>query len=87
MHDCAMEYKECKNYGNYENNAIYNKNASSKSMFWMQIIANIVPIFANIALAIMACLQKKLDDVSYGRPKHNDVYCLLNTTNYSIQCE
>lgn len=58
MHDCAMEYKECKNYGNYENNAIYNKNASSKSMFWMQIIANIVPIFANIALAIMACLQK-----------------------------
>ena len=49
MHYCVMEYE------NNENNA---KDLTSKPMFWMQITANVVPIFANIALAIMAFLQK-----------------------------
>ena len=42
----------------YENNANNTKSIASKPMFWMQIMANIVPILANIALAIMAFLQK-----------------------------
>ena len=42
----------------YENNANNTKSMASKPMFWMQIMANIVPILANIALAIMAFLQK-----------------------------
>ena len=49
MHYCVMEYE------NNENNT---KNLNSKPMFWMQITANVVPILANIALAIMAFLQK-----------------------------
>lgn len=46
----------------YENNANNTKSMASKPMFWMQIMANIVPILANIALAIMAFFAKKLDD-------------------------